>query len=298
MLQPLIEGVLRGHKKFKLIGILQILSSVVFLVSAYVGIRIDGVNGAMIGMMAYYCIYAFISVAAIANTSLSVKKIRSDTIGIMSEFSVVRRMILPVFLLSFIDAPIMWIAQLLLSNYGSMESIGSMTAVMQIRNLAILIPSYFSSTFIAFAGDMNARKDYTTYFRMFDRMMRWFILAGTGMFVLFSVTSPWILSFYGAEYISDWPLMVLASIGIPCLMLMSLTKIDLIIQEHQQALLYISIAWNIVWIVSLYILLALEVIPVYAFFISQLLGFGLQCAIILILYNKDKKRLQYEKTTV
>ena len=293
MLQPLIEGVLRGLKRFKLIGLLQVASSFFFLAAIYAGIRIDGLNGAMIGMMAYYMVYAIICAAAI----LAIRPmagIRYRPAGIASEISVIPKMVLPVFMLSFIDAPIMWIAQLLLSRYGSMESVGSMTAVMQIRNLAILIPSYFSGTFVAFAGDMNARRDYATYFGLFDRMQRIFLLAGTAMCVLFSLASPWILALYGKDYVSDWPLMIVACIGIPVLMLTSLTKIDLILQEHQQKLLYISVAWNLLWIVALYALLAAGIVPVYSFFISQLLGFFLQYVIILVIYKNDRKRLLHE----
>ena len=293
MLQPLIEGVLRGLKRFKLIGILQVISSFFFLAAIYAGIRINGLNGAMIGMMAYYMVYAIICAAAI----LAIRPmagIRYRPAGIASEISVIPKMVLPVFMLSFIDAPIMWIAQLLLSRYGSMESVGSMTAVMQIRNLAILIPSYFSSTFVAFAGDMNARRDYATYFGLFDRLQRIFLLIGTAMFILFSLTSPWILALYGKDYVSDWPLIVIASIGIPIHLLTSLTKIDLILQEHQQKLLYIAAAWNLLWIVALYALLIAGIVPVYSFFISQLLGFFLQAVFIMVIYKKDRKRLLHE----
>ena len=44
MLQPLVEGVLRGLKKFDIIGILQTLSSFFYLVVIFLGIKIDAVS--------------------------------------------------------------------------------------------------------------------------------------------------------------------------------------------------------------------------------------------------------------
>lgn len=290
MLQPLIEGVLRGLMKFKLIGILQSLSSLLFLGVVYVGILINGLDGAMFGVMIYYFVYSTASLVIILKLPLATEVFR-DLKGWMQQTRVIPCMILPIFIMSFIEAPIMWIAQILLSKYGSMESIAGMTAILQIRNLATLVPSYFANTFISFAGKLNSERNYKLYFKQFDKLNKTLFLSGLGVAIIFSLLSKPILSLYGTAYVSDWEAMAISNFAIPFLMVLSLLKINLVLQEHQKWMLYISIFWNIIWIVTLFLFLKLGMKPLYAFFGSQLIGVGIYLIGFGMGYEKDKANL-------
>lgn len=288
MLQPLVEGVLRGLKKFKLIGILQTVSSVFYLVVVFIGIELGGLNGALIGVITYYALYSVVSILVLQykhHLTSHFTKLK----GVWNEKNAIYQMILPLFLMSFIDAPVMWAAQVILSKSGSMESVGSMTAMMQIRNLAMLIPSYFSNTYIAFAGELNSQKRYTDYYRQYHKIVRIYLLIGLGLFVLFSIFSQPILFLYGRDFVGDWPAMILSNIGIPLTMLIGLFRIDLLLKDHQRHLLYISIAWNAIWLISLYGLNDIGVNPLYSFFISQNIGAVVCILGLFMVYNADKK---------
>ena len=288
MLQPLVEGVLRGLKKFKLIGILQMVSSVFYLVMVFIGIELGGLNGALIGVITYYALYSVVSILVLQykhNLISHFTKLK----GVWNEKNAIYQMILPLFLMSFIDAPVMWAAQVILSKSGSMESVGSMTAMMQIRNLAMLIPSYFSNTYIAFAGELNSQKRYTDYYRQYHKIVRIYLLIGLGLFVLFSIFSQPILFLYGRDFVGDWPAMILSNIGIPLTMLIGLFRIDLLLKDHQRHLLYISIAWNAIWLISLYGLNDIGINPLYSFFISQNIGAVVCILGLFMVYNADKK---------
>lgn len=288
MLQPLVEGVLRGLKKFKLIGILQTVSSVFYLVVVFIGIELGGLNGALIGVIIYYALYSVVSILVLQykhHLTSHFTKLK----GVWNEKNAIYQMILPLFLMSFIDAPVMWAAQVILSKSGSMESVGSMTAMMQIRNLAMLIPSYFSNTYIAFAGELNSQKRYTDYYRQYHKIVRIYLLIGLGLFVLFSIFSQPILFLYGRDFVGDWPAMILSNIGIPLTMLIGLFRIDLLLKDHQRHLLYISIAWNAIWLISLYGLNDIGVNPLYSFFISQNIGAVVCILGLFMVYNADKK---------
>lgn len=288
MLQPLVEGVLRGLKKFKLIGILQTVSSVFYLVVVFIGIELGGLNGALIGVITYYALYSVASILVLQykhHLTTHFTKLK----GVWNEKNAIYQMILPLFLMSFIDAPVMWVAQVILSKSGSMESVGSMTAMMQIRNLAMLIPSYFSNTYIAFAGELNSQKRYTDYYRQYHKIVRIYLLIGLGLFILFSIFSQPILFLYGRDFVGDWPAMILSNIGIPLTMLIGLFRIDLLLKDHQRYLLYISIAWNAIWLISLYGLNDIGVNPLYSFFISQNIGAVVCILGLFMVYNADKK---------
>lgn len=290
MLQPLIEGILRGMMRFKLVGILQIVSSLFFLFTTIIGIQLYGFDGAVFCLLAYYTFYTLISLYALEKARGKFK-IHSEKSRFKKNMPILRSMILPVFIMSFIEAPILWISQLMLAHYGTTETIGSMTVIMQIRNFTILIPSYFFNTFVAFAGEMNAKKEYASYFNKFRKLIQSFIIYGVFAAIIISVTGNLILSLYGKSYISDDIGLFISNIGIPLLILIGLLKIHMVIQEHQKTLLYISITWNTLWLLLFYIALENGMSPLYAFFATQLVGITLQYVLYQMTYNKDKMRL-------
>lgn len=100
-----------------------------------------------------------------------------------------------------------------------------------------------------------------------------------------------LLKLYGAAYVSNSTQLVIANFGIPFLLLSGLLRIELIIQEHQKELLYISVAWNLLWVAVLIPMLLLGVHSLTAFFTSQLLAIVFQYLLIHLIYQKDRKRL-------
>lgn len=290
ILQPLIEGVLRGLMRFKIVGVLQIISSLFSLLSVIVGIERVGIQGAMISIIGYYLFYTFISIGVLYWLR---KRLMPISLGEIQkeDFGVLKTMILPVFFMSFIEAPIFWLAQWMLIDYDRMDAVGSMTVIMQIRNLAILIPTYFFNTFLAFAGELHSNKDFRAYFRKFNQLLLVLVILGVILCLILSLWGCPILSLFGSSYSANYRDLFFSNLGIPLLMLSGLLRIDLIIQEHQKLLLYISILWNTIWIAAFYLLLELDVIPLRAFFVSQLLGISLQSVLYYIIYRRDQKHL-------
>ena len=295
ILQPLIEGILRGFKKFRVIGVLQTASSIFFLIIIILGIKIKGVRGAISSILFYYLFYSFVSVLtfislkkSIAEYNFTNKSVKSLAIKNISSIST---MILPIFVMSFIEAPVFWVSQIILSRYGEMEAIGSMTVITQVRNIAVLIPSYFFSTFLAFAGEMNANKQYQIYFHRFNQMTKFFLLSGLFISAVFSCLAKPILSLYSSEYIVDFLGLIISNLSITLILLVNLLRLNLVIQEHQRELLFISAVWNIIWLLSFIIMLQVGIDPIISFFSSQLLGYCIQFICYFWLYNKDKRRL-------
>lgn len=294
ILQPLIEGVLRGLKLFNLIGLVQTLTSVVYLIFVIIGIKLGELNGALIGVILYYGVYSIVSLVLLyIKTPFKSQLYRLN--GFRSQKNVLWTMILPVFFMSFIDAPIMWLAQVILSKAGSMESVGSMTAIMQVRNLAMLIPGYFTNTYLSFASEMNAEKKYNEYYAQFSKVERTYCLIGIICFLLLSVLAPLILSLYGKEFSSDWPIMIVANAAIPILMLISLYRMDLIVNGHQRYLLYLSLTWNCVWIAMLLMMIKYGLDSLLSFFLSQLVGTIIFVVGLFLKYKRAKREyVRYE----
>ena len=290
MVQPLIEGTLRGRMHFKMISWLQVLSSLFYVITLVVGLHLAGVSGAVWGLYFYYGLYALASLACIFRVESPIKVLRSLN-GFWIEYHSIFKMILPVFILSFIEAPIFWYLQVLMTRYSSAEAVGSMTVMKQVRNLALLVPNYFFTTYIAFAGKMNAERQFEAYFSQFDRLIKMFCLAGIGMAVFISILSQPTLFLFGREYIQDWPILIICCLGIPISLMMSLIKQSLIIQEHQRELMVISIFWNILWGIIFYVLVNLGLDSLYAFFYSEIIAWLINYGLSYWLYTFDKKRL-------
>ena len=290
MLQPIIEGVLKGLQKFKEIGYIQVASSLFYLIVIYIGIKLGRLSGALAAVMIYYGSYSLLCLAVLMRY-VNIKKTIPKLKGFTTQFAAVPNMILPVFLMSFIEAPSMWLAQVILSHAGSMESVGSMSALMQIRNLATLIPSYFIGTFVAFACEINANNNYIEYFKKFEKVKVNYLIIGLGLFLALSIFSKFILRLYGPGYVDDYYGCVIANFGIPIIMCLSLFRVNMVIQEHQKHLLNISIIWNCLWLVLLYLLIKVQVPPLYSFFISYNLSNIVGLIYMYIFYKKDKLRL-------
>ena len=287
IMQPMIEGILRGLLKFKLIGILQVSTSFFFIISVVAGYYLSGLSGAIWGMMCYYSVYSFISIACIV-VIRPFKGIAFKWSEIVKSKYVVSKILIPIFITSFIEAPILWLAQLFLIRWNNIEAVGSATAILQIRSLVIIIPSYVFSTFLSFASKLNAQQQYVLYFKRFARLSKILIWSGLGVALFLSIFSKQVLGLYGDEYRIDYVAMIISNLEIPLLLYVGLLKLDLIIQEHQKQLMYISVIWNIIWLLLLYVLFRIGLDSIVAFFLSQLCALSIYSIYVYIQYKKDK----------
>lgn len=290
VMQPLIEGMLRGFMKFKLIGIIQTCTSLLFVFFVVIGYLIYSLQGALFGIISYYSVYALINTLFLVKLS-PYENVKDCLYTLGAEKKVLWDMIIPIFLMSFYEAPIMWIAQVILAKYDSMEAVGGMTAILQIRSLIIIVPSYLFGTFVAFAGKMNSEKRYKEYFDKFNKLGVMLLAFGIFLSIVCSLFSKQILAIYGKDFISDYIPMIISNICIPLFLIVSLLKIDLVIQEHQKILLYTSLIWNTLWLILLFAFLQFKIIPLVSFFSSQLIALCVYTFMIGLVYLKDRNIL-------
>ena len=293
MLQPLIEGVFRGMKLFKLIGVLQISTSFLFVMLVGIGAYCSGVDGAVLGLLSYYLLYALISIL-ICIRRLPIKSSLSKLtmISLKSQFGILWIMIIPVFVLSFVEAPINWWAQVLMTKYDTIGAVGSMSAILQIRNLLIIVPNYFFSTFTAFQASFNAQGNQKQYFSNLKKAFCGCIFIGLCSALVLSMLGAPILGLYGSEYTTDLFGFYIAMASFPFLITISLFRSSLLIKEHQRVMLFTSIASSFTQIGIMYLLLPNKVDPVESYFWGQL-GYLIIMFIVFGIYTlKDSQVLK------
>lgn len=272
MLQPLIEGVFRGLKKFKLIGILQTFTAIVFVILVCAGAYWHGVDGAVFGLLTYYFVYALIS-TLICFRKLPIKRTLSNlTMASMkSQLGILWLMVLPVFVLSFVEAPINWWAQVLMAKYDTIGAVGSMSAILQIRNLLIIIPNYFFSTFTTFQATLNAQNNQVKYFSNLKRVFVGCLFVGIVGTIGLALCGSFVLGLYGESYKADMNAFYVAMLAFPMMITTSLMRSSLLIKEHQQLMLIASILSSIGQIGTMYVLLPQGVNPVSTYFWGQIM---------------------------
>ena len=287
MIQPLVECVLRGMMEFKRISILQISMSILFIVFIVVGIFFYDLIGAFIGLILYYLIYSIISIFFMLKHWGFVKSI-FDFSNAKKENRVLYTMILPTFVTSFVDAPVYWVSQVLMARISNMEMVGSLSAVIQLRNVAFIIPSFFFSTFMAFAGKMYASNQIELYYSHFKKLIFVFAVIGLAISFFLSVFAEQCLSLYGNSYLSDIQPLYIANVSIPFFLLVSLLHIHMVVQERQRLMLAITVGCEIIHLVCFVILLHTDVVPVSSYFISQMALIVIKFTLYFCCFSKDR----------
>ena len=154
--------------------------SLFFVCSIFIGIKLSVLSGAFVGIILYYSIYSIISgLILFKHKRFTISLL--ETKNIWDEKIILKTMIIPTFVTSFIDAPIYWISQVLMAKISGMETVGSLSAVIQLRNVAFIIPSFFFSTFMAFAGKVYIQQHFTFYYNKFRILIISFFFIGVSI---------------------------------------------------------------------------------------------------------------------
>lgn len=289
IIQPLIESILRGLMEFKVIAYLQIIMAIFFLLSTTVSIKLMGITGAFIALTAYYILYSLFSVIIFIKQKIFVFNLLEST-DFSNEKSVLYKMIIPTFVISFIDAPVYWICQAILANQCDMAAVGTMSAVVQLRNTAFIIPAFFFSTYMAFAGQLNSTKQYNKYYSQFQKLIFLFCIIGIVIALFLSVFASYLLSLFGNNYICDTKPLYIANFTIPFYLLFSLLNVHMIINERQKNMLIITVFSEISSLLFFIILLKFTtIIPVSTYFISQILLVIFKFSGYFYFFLKDKQ---------
>lgn len=288
MIQPLIESILRGLMEFKVVAYLQIFMALFFLLSIILGIKLLGLIGAFTALIIYYLLYSLISVLLFFRHKGFIKILLKSN-SLYTEKKALYTMIIPTFITSFIDAPVYWISQAILANQCNMASVGTMSAVVQLRNTAYIIPAFFFSTYMSFASKLNSTKQYKQYYSQFQKMILLFFLVGVIIFIVFSIFAEQLLSLFGSNYIGDVKPLYIANATIPFYLLFSLLNIHMVIKEHQRNMLFITFYSEFFSLLLFVILLRFSyILPVSTYFISQIFLVILKFFSYLHYYLKDK----------
>ncbi len=290
ILQPLLSGLLTGYKEFSLVGKYEFVSSLICFILLYLGIYVNGVHGAIFSLLLYYFIFSIIGAIVLYNYNKKYKLLYRVS-NVFSEWRALYVMIIPVFLMSFVEAPVNWMGQTLVATHSSYAAVGVLTVITQIRTFTLLLPSYFFNTFMPFVTELNQKERYDDYFKKFHKVMLILLPICFFSFIVLALVGNFLLCLFNKDFVQEYTAYIVGIALIPLLLIQILYKMNLLVREHQRIMLLMMILGGGIMILSLYIMIEMGVDALVAFFTSQIFQYVINLSICLFVFYKDKGKL-------
>lgn len=285
---PLVCAILRGYKEFTIVGAYETSVSTVYLLLIIVGVYLFKGKGAIYALFSFHFIASLVGVLIVYHYNKH-KSYLIKVSSIESENKCAISMILPVFLMSFIEAPLQWLGQTEVAKNGSYALVGCLTVIVQVRYVIQMLPSFFYSSFTSFVSILNAQRRHQEYFGKFTRLFKILVLMSVVLVSLLVLFGKFILGLFNDIYIEYYNSYLLSLLSVPLLLLAAMYKLNMMVKEHQRGMLYMSIICSLLFILFLYAFIALGLNVLDAFFLAQFVQFGSQCLIGWTFFSRDKK---------
>lgn len=288
IIQPLVSSIFRGYKQFNLVGIYETVNIIFYFGLIVVGISLFDYKGAIWALLLYYFLFSVSGVLLLVSYNkkthyiVKVENIREQKQSIF-------KMIIPIFLMSFIEAPLIWVAQAEIGRSASYALVGSLSVILTIRYLIQIVPTYFYQSFIPHVTLLNSEKKFNSYFRKFNQVALMLFLASLFLIPFLILFGKLLLSIFNKSYIECYDSFRLSVYIIPLLLFSTLYKLNMMIREHQVCMLYMTVISSILFL-SLFFVFTNSCDNILdAFFYAQATQYSVQLICSLSRYLKDKR---------
>lgn len=289
IIHPFICAILRGFRQFNLVGKYEVVLSVIYLLFIIVGINLGGYKGAIYALFAYYFLFSILGVIVLFLYNKGVHYlIRVDELA--SQYSCVNKIILPLFLMSFIEAPLAWFAQAEVARRGTYAMIGSLSVILTIRYVLQILPTYFYQAFTPFISSLNMKKQYKEYFIKIDKVIKMLGIVSLFLIPILLVSGKFVLSLFNEVYVSSYHSFVIAVFVIPLILYSVLLNLNMMVREHQRSMFYMSICSSVTFIVFLYVFIGRGINILDSFFLAQAVQYLTRLFFSVSIYLKDKNK--------
>ncbi|MBS4040771.1 MAG: oligosaccharide flippase family protein [Flavobacteriales bacterium] len=270
------ESIYRGLGLYKKLGKLQIISSFAFLIFVPLGSFIYNVNGAILGYLIYSVLMVLITVYDLTVFSKKSNFIFFNFNNLRSELKEIKEVTLPIFFSSILEAPVFWLAQVILIKYSGMASNGVASALLQTRNLILIVPGYVSLVALPILSkNLKNKKEYNQNFKLALKIN---VLISVICILPLLVFPTFFLKIYGEGFDENYKYLdsFLAYISIPVVVISNVYQQSIVANNKGWNSLIISIIWNAVLLITTYIFCKNLGLGVTGYMLSLLLTIILQ----------------------
>ncbi len=288
IIQPLISAIFRGYKKFNLVGIYETANILFYFLLIVIGIHFYNYKGAICAMLLYFSLYSVSGVLLLALLNKKTHYIKCVT-KVNSQKQSLYKMILPIFLMSFVEAPLLWIAQAEIGRRATYALVGSLSVILTIRYLVQIVPTYFYQSFIPHVTTLNADGNYKAYYSKYGKVAKVLLVMLLCLMPILIFFGNFFLGIFDESYKNSYNSYVLSIIIIPLLLYSTLYKLNMMIREHQVEMLYMTIASSVCFLACFYLFVYLNLNALNAFFYAQAVQFLYQLLYSLKVFMADYK---------
>lgn len=290
IIQPIVASMFRGYQQFNRVGIYETLVAVLFFILVVVGIHFWDYVGAIYAILLHHALNSIIGIIVLWHYNRKTGYI-TKVDELKSQRSVIWVMILPVFLVSFIEAPLTWLAQAEMGRRASYAMVGSLSVITSIRFIIQILPTYFYQAFIPHATLLFVNNNHVEYFKKYHQIANAFTILLFVIIPFLVLFGKFLLGLYGKAYIEQYPSFLVSLISIPLMLFFNLFRTNMVIREHQKSILWLTIISSIVFIVFFYFFILVGINVLDSFLYAQALQCGVQLLFSYVSYAKDKRVL-------
>lgn len=276
IIYSLNESIFRGFEKYKQLGIYQIITSGLFCVSIGLGAHFNGVTGALYGILIYSFSYASLSLFFIYQFSSGMKVGLITFKNLKMEYEEIKNMTLPIFISSIIEAPVFWLTQLILIKNAGISANGILNALLQTRNLVLIIPGYISLVVLPILSRNHNNKE--VYKKKFKQALKINILISIICIVPLISFPKIFLGIYGKGFLGSFNFFdsLLCYTTIPIIIVGNLYQQQFIVKDKGWLSCRVSVIWSSFFLLSTYVFCHVLSLAVLGYMISLFLTFLLQ----------------------
>jgi O-antigen/teichoic acid export membrane protein len=288
IIQPLISAIFRGYKQFNIVGIYETANILLYFGLIVIGIYLFDYKGAIWALLLYCFLFSTSGLVLLAVYNRKTHYIVKID-NLREQKQSIYKMILPIFVMSFVEAPLIWVAQAEIGRRASYAFVGILSVILTIRYIIQIVPTYFYQSFIPHVTILNSEHKYDAYFKKFYQVSRMLVFISLLLIPVLLLFGKVLLSIFDKSYVDSYDVFALSVFIIPLLLFSTLYKLNMMIKEHQVSMLYMTIVSSIVFLLSFYYFASVCENILDAFFYAQAMQFFIQLIYSLKIFVSDKR---------
>lgn len=249
---PLNESVYRGFEWFKQLGFIQVLGSLTFIVFVPLGAYYNGVYGALLGYLLYTVVMTILTTLQLYKLLSKINYSIFSLDNSIFKFKELTKFSLPVLLSSIVEAPFFWLSQVILINYAGMIENGKVGAILQMRNLILIVPGYVSLVSLPLLSNALSSSNKDAFKNFFEKSIRINFTIATFCVLPLIFFSSHIMSLFGKGFQVDFWVTFFAYVSVPFLVIAGVINQSLIAKGKGWINFHISIIWNVLFLIIIY----------------------------------------------
>lgn len=187
-----LNGLLGGFKKYKRIGINNIISGATLFVTGVIFTYFWGIIGSFIGLVLSQSILCILNIIVLIKETRKYPSLRNSCVKEILVFSI------PVAIQELFFVICNWGVMLVLTKYASLGDVGVYSAAAQWYAVVLFIPTLLSNVVLSYLSGKN--KDKEQYADLFKKLILINIICAIIPFVIVFLFSGVITSFYGDDF--------------------------------------------------------------------------------------------------